>query len=101
MKRGVLKLLLKGLHVIAVDMSIPKDVHKVARPQPTDLRNHAGKQRVGGDVEGDAKPHVARALVHLTGELPIRHVELSEVERCESEGSQVLGRSLALLVDNR
>ena len=40
------------------------------------MGDEAGQQRVGGDVEGHAQPQVARPLVHLAGQLPLRHVEL-------------------------
>ena len=42
------------------------------------VREQAGEQRVGGDVEGHAEAHVARALVHLAAKLAVGHVELRE-----------------------
>ena len=42
------------------------------------MGDHLREQRVAGDVEGHAEEHVAAALVELTRELAILHVELEE-----------------------
>mmetsp|Transcript_25276 Transcript_25276/g.61324 ORF Transcript_25276/g.61324 Transcript_25276/m.61324 type:complete len:261 (-) Transcript_25276:620-1402(-) len=75
-----LQLHLESLHVVAVDMSVAKAVHKVARLEVADLGHEAREQRVAGDVEGHAQAHVARPLVHLAAKLaPVRvDVELAE-----------------------
>lgn len=36
------------------------------------------QDRVGGDVEGHAQPHVGAALVELAGQVLIGHVELHQ-----------------------
>mmetsp|Transcript_23521 Transcript_23521/g.56245 ORF Transcript_23521/g.56245 Transcript_23521/m.56245 type:complete len:389 (-) Transcript_23521:616-1782(-) len=74
----VLHLLPEGLDVVAVDVGVPERVHKVAAAEAADVGDHAREQGVACDVEGHAEPEVARPLVHLAGEFPVRHVELAE-----------------------
>ena len=55
-----------------------------------DVRQHAGEQRVGGDVEGDSQAHVGGALVEAAGEGAISHVELEGGEGGRDErGSEL------------
>ena len=42
------------------------------------LREHVREQRIGGDVERHAEENVGAALVELTTQPPVRHVELEE-----------------------
>ena len=41
--------------MIGVDVRVSQGVDKVSRFEAADVREHAGEQRVGGDVEGDAE----------------------------------------------
>mmetsp|Transcript_9042 Transcript_9042/g.25843 ORF Transcript_9042/g.25843 Transcript_9042/m.25843 type:complete len:295 (-) Transcript_9042:749-1633(-) len=76
--------------MVQVDMGIPDRVDEVSGFEPTDLGHHAGEQRIGRNVEGHAKPHVRRALVHLTGEFAVGNVELAEhVARRQSHQVQI------------
>lgn len=72
----VLELLLERLHVVAVHVGVAEGVHELAALQAAHLRDHAGEQRVACDVERHAQAKVARALVHLAGQLTVRHVKL-------------------------
>lgn len=40
--------------------------------------DHVGEERVAGDIEGHPEAHVARALVQLTRQLAVAHVELTQ-----------------------
>lgn len=62
--------------MVAVHVSVAEAVHEVSRLEPADLRQHAGEERVGCDIEWNAEAHVARPLVHLAAELAVSHVEL-------------------------
>lgn len=70
------ELLLEGLHVVAVHVCIPQDMHEFASLEPAYLGNHACKEGIAGDVEGHPKSQIARALIHLTRQLAFRHVKL-------------------------
>mmetsp|Transcript_41303 Transcript_41303/g.86485 ORF Transcript_41303/g.86485 Transcript_41303/m.86485 type:complete len:396 (-) Transcript_41303:583-1770(-) len=72
------QLLLKRVDVVVVDVRVADDVDEVAALEPRHVREQAREQRVRGDVERNAKAEVGRALVHLAGELAIRHIELRE-----------------------
>ena len=64
--------------MIAVDVSVTDDMDEVAVAKPGALGDHHRQQRVGGDVEGDAKKQIGTPLVELTRELPIAYVELEK-----------------------
>lgn len=74
--RRVLELAPERLDVVGVHVRVAERVHKVARRQVTDLREHAREQRVRRDVEGHPQADVRRALVELARELAVGDVEL-------------------------
>jgi len=45
----------------------------------TRTRNHR-EEGVRGNIEGDAKSHVARALIHLAGQLPLFGIDIELAE---------------------
>jgi hypothetical protein len=62
-------LLVERLDVVELDVRVADDVDELARLEAADLREEAREERVGGDVEGHAETHVARALLHLAAQL--------------------------------
>jgi hypothetical protein len=64
--------------VVVVDVDVAAGPDEFAGLESGLLRQHAGQQRVGGDVERNAQEHVRGALVQLAGELAVRDVELEE-----------------------
>mmetsp|Transcript_59988 Transcript_59988/g.173730 ORF Transcript_59988/g.173730 Transcript_59988/m.173730 type:complete len:452 (+) Transcript_59988:330-1685(+) len=64
--------------MVLIDVRIAQCVNKLAGFQAAHLGHHASQQRVGGDVEGHAQAHVARALVHQARQFPVGDVELAE-----------------------
>lgn len=73
-----LQLLAQRFDVVQVDVRIAQCVHKVARLQTGNVRNHVRQQRVAGDIERYAQAHVCAALVQLARQLSVGHVELDE-----------------------
>lgn len=65
------ELFLERFDVVFVDVGIPQDVDEFASLQPTDLSEQAGQEGVTGDVEGDAKTHVAGSLVGLATQFAV------------------------------
>ncbi len=57
--RGVFQLLLEGLYVVAVDMGIPQDMHKVPRLQAAGVCYEVCEEGVAGNVEGDPQAQIA------------------------------------------
>lgn len=69
--------------MVHVDMRVAHGVDELARLQPTHMGNHQGQQGIRGDIERNAKPHVAAALIQHAAQLAAagaagrkRHVEL-------------------------
>src|SRR3712207_9183757 len=54
--------------VVAVDVAVAADPDEVAGGQAHLVGDHAGEQRVAGDVERHAEEHVGAALVELAGQ---------------------------------
>ena len=76
--RQSLELLLQRLHMVRVDVGVPKHMNEFASLETADLCKHAGKQRIARDIEWNAETQVTAALVHLAAQLiAARHVELS------------------------
>ena len=71
--------LLSGLvHVVQVQVNVPKRVDKLSRLQPDHLRHHHGQQGVGRDVERHTKEGVGAALVELAVQFALRHMKLKQ-----------------------
>src|SRR4030065_890700 len=64
--------------VVAVEMRIAEGMNEIAGFESGHLRHHQCEQGIGGDIERHTKENVGAALVELTGEPPVRHVELEE-----------------------
>lgn len=73
-----LKLLLRLLDMVVVDVNISKGVHEVPELEACYLRDHAGQQGVGRDVERDAQEQVGASLIKLAGQLPVDDIELEQ-----------------------
>lgn len=69
--RLTLQLCLESVDVIDVDVCVSHDVGKASGHQIADVSEHVREQRIAGDVEGDAKAHVAGALVQLAVEVAL------------------------------
>src|SRR3569832_566950 len=67
-KRCAAELQLDMFEVVEIEVGVAQRVHEITGPQAGDLRDHQHKQRVRGDVEGDAEKEVGAALVELTKE---------------------------------
>ena len=50
------------IDVVVVDVRVSDDMNEVSALEPADVREQAGEQRVGGDVEGHAEAEVGGAL---------------------------------------
>ena len=72
---------LEGLHVIAVHVRVAEGVHEFAALEAANLGQHAGQERVGRDVEGDAEAHVAGSLIHLAAQSGL--LVASNIELCK------------------
>jgi hypothetical protein len=76
---GLAGQLLAGLvEVICVEVQVAKSMDKIARAQAANLGDHEGKERVAGDIEGDAEKEIGAALVELATEFAIAHVKLEK-----------------------
>lgn len=59
------QLYIQRIHVVQIHMRVSHRVNKRARCQATDMRQHVREECVGGDIEGHAETHIARALIQL------------------------------------
>jgi len=66
------------IDVVVVQVYVAEGVDEITGPQAADLREHAGEQRVAGDVERHTQKHVGRALVELAAQGAVGDVELKE-----------------------
>src|SRR5579871_3154597 len=64
--------------MIEIEVGVSERLDEFAGGQPGHLRHHHRQQRVGGDVERNAEKDVGRALIELTGEAAVSHVELEK-----------------------
>src|SRR5690606_4700321 len=62
------------LDVVAVNVHVAESVDELAGLKPRHVGDHHRQQRVAGDVERHAQEKVARALVQLARQPPVRHV---------------------------
>ena len=66
------------LKVVTVKMRITECVNEGTRLEAADLSHHLGEQRIGGNIERDAKENICAALIELTVEFSVSHVELEK-----------------------
>src|SRR5690554_3232947 len=64
--------------VVAVQVAVAEGVDEFAHFQITLLGDHVGQQRVAGDVERNSQEQVGTALVKLTRQLAVGHIELEQ-----------------------
>lgn len=65
-----------------------------------DVCNHVGQKCIAGDIEGHPEAHVTRALVQLTRQLAVGHVELAQsVAGRQSHVGQVCGRERGIFTN--
>ena len=74
------KLLVNLVEMVLIEVEVAEGVNKIAGLQMGNLSDHEGKQRVGGDVEGNSQKEVGTALIKLAGERAFLfvYVELKE-----------------------
>src|ERR1017187_3073170 len=51
------------LHVIGINMGIAEGMNKLAATESANLRNHHGEQRIGRNIERNAKENIGPALI--------------------------------------
>ncbi len=76
--RLVAQLFVHLVDVVVVDVNVTTRPYELAQFQVALVCDHHRQQRVAGDVERDAKEHVAASLVELARQLAVLHVELEE-----------------------
>ena len=59
-------------------MAVATGPDEITRLQTADLRHHQGQQRVAGDVERHAQKNIGAALIKLTRQFSIGHIELEQ-----------------------
>ena len=59
-------------------MRVAQRVHEVSRLEAAHLRDHQGKQGIGGNIEGYAEENIRAALVKLARQFSISHIKLEE-----------------------
>ena len=72
------ELQLNLLNMIVIYVQIAESVDKLAQLQMADLCNHHCQKRIGCDVERHAQKCVGAALVELTREAAVTHIELEQ-----------------------
>lgn len=65
---GSFQLDFQRVHVVRVDVGVPHDMDELPGVHVDDHCDHVCQEGVGGDIEGDTEPHVARSLVHLAAQ---------------------------------
>ena len=70
------ELLFNLVHMIGIEVSIAKGVHKIAGLKTSDLSNHQCEYGIGGNIKRHPQKHIRTALVKLTGQAPLGDVEL-------------------------
>lgn len=64
--------------VVRVEVEVAEAVDELVGLEVANLGDHHGEQRIGRNVEGDAKEKICASLVKLATEFPIGHVKLKE-----------------------
>ncbi len=64
--------------MVGVQVAVPAGPDELARLQVADLCHHQRQQRVAGDVERYAQEDISRALIELTAQLAVCHIELEQ-----------------------
>lgn len=60
-----LQLRVEGIDMVKIDVRVAHDVSQATRYQLADVRHHVCQQGIAGNVERNAKTHVAGSLVEL------------------------------------
>ena len=66
------------LQVVHIQVRVTQRMHELAGLQAGYPGNHQGEQGIGGDVERNTQENICAALVQLTGQGAVIHVELEE-----------------------
>lgn len=71
--------------------------------EPCDVRDHVGKKCIAGDIERHPEAHITRALVQLTRQLAVTHVELTQgvAGRQSHEGQVCVREDISLKMAER
>src|SRR6185437_11711957 len=77
-KRSARELQSRLLQMIEVQMAVAARPDEFSGLEVALLREHVGEQGVARNVEGDAEEDIRAALIKLTGQPAVRHVELKQ-----------------------
>src|SRR5690606_36080723 len=66
------------LDMVGVQVAVTAGPDELTGLQIAYLCHHQGQQRVAGNIEGYAEEDVRRALIELTAELAVGHIELEQ-----------------------
>ena len=72
------ELQLRLLEMVRVEVQVAEGVHKRARLQLTNLRDHQRQQRIRGDVERHAEKQIRAALIKLATQFALLREELEQ-----------------------
>src|SRR5688572_5050099 len=72
------ELLARLVEMVLIQVQVAESVNEFAGAKVAHLRHHHGKERVGGDVEGNAEKQVGTALIKLAAQLALTDVKLEE-----------------------
>ena len=64
--------------MVQIQMRIAQGVHELAHAEPARLGDHMREQRIACDIERHPEKHVTAALIELTGQPPLRDIELKQ-----------------------
>mmetsp|Transcript_6937 Transcript_6937/g.11704 ORF Transcript_6937/g.11704 Transcript_6937/m.11704 type:complete len:221 (+) Transcript_6937:67-729(+) len=71
-----LQLLFQCIHVIQVDMCISNGMNEISSLSSGNFGNHVGQKCIRRNVERNTETHIRRTLVHLTGNLILRCIDV-------------------------
>src|SRR5690349_3647539 len=77
-ERNARELLVDLFEMVRIEMAVAARPDELAHVEITLLRDHVSEQRIRGDIERDAEENVRAALVELTTQAFVRHIELEE-----------------------
>lgn len=73
-----LQLFFQRPNMIGIHVRVTQCMNEFAGLETTDLGHHASQQGIRSNIEGYTKTHITRALIHLTRQFAVRHIELTK-----------------------